>query len=188
MPRGHAEVCLPQFIWFVCSEDPDCQGWRQGHGGEGPRSLQPPPTIRSIRCNHKHSHSLRCPGCGYRLALFFPHHHGNKPICIIVPYLSSGPAGSLAAAVELCLTDVSSLCSCRRGPACGHRRSLSAKCPAGPACRVSLHGDWEANPCHRMDRYGQLELHFWSIRFTPWWDTFIVTWPERHLSVFWWHN
>lgn len=84
----------------------------------------------------------------------------NKPICIIVPYLSSGPAGSLTAAVELCLTDLSSLCSCRRGPARGHRCSLSAKCPAGPACRVSLHSDWEANPCHRMDRYGQLELHF----------------------------
>lgn len=168
MPRGHAEVCLPQFIWFVCSEDPDCQGWGQGHGGGGgPHSLYPPTTVRSIHCNHKHSHSLRCPGCGYRLALFSPHHHANKPICIIMPYLSSGPAGSLAAAVELCLTDVSSLCSCRRGPACGHRHSLSAKCPAGPACWVSLHSDWKANPCHRMDRYGQSELHFWSIWFKP---------------------
>lgn len=69
MPRGHAEVCLPQFIWFVCSEDPDCPGWGQGHGG---LALSNPPAVRSIHCNHKHSHSLRCPGCGYRLALFSP--------------------------------------------------------------------------------------------------------------------
>lgn len=52
------------------------------------------------------------------------------------------------------------LCSCRGGSACCHHHSLSAECPAGPEGRVSLHSDWEPNPCHRMDRYEQLEFPF----------------------------
>lgn len=116
----------------------------------------------SIYCNQNNSHSLMWyPRSGCRLLARF--HIPPIEQFSLSRFISPRASGKFHSLFWSVFNWCVSSCSCRGGPACGHRHPVSAECPAGPAGRVSLHSHREPNRCHWMDWYDQLVLDFCSV-------------------------